>query len=72
MVKPKGIRLNGYLTSDMKERLERCIDYAWKSGWLKRKNRYHFVSWAVERIISSIEEEMSHNPRFSDLNDNQT
>ena len=71
MANPKGVRLNGYLTSDMKERLTKCMDYAWKSGWLKRKNRYHFVSWAVERIIASIEEEMSHNPRFSDLQDSQ-
>ena len=68
----KGIRLNGYLPGIMDKRLARCIDYAWKSGWLKRKNRYMFVSWAVERIIASIEEEMSQNPRFTPLEDSQT
>ena len=67
----KGIRLHGYLPFVMGDRLTRCMNYAWDSGWLKRKNAYMFVSWAVERIIVSIEEEMSHNPRFSDLQDNQ-
>lgn len=69
MAKPRGIRLNGYLSPEMRVRFETCMDYAWKSGWLKRKNIYMFVSWGIERIIDSIEEEMSHNPRFSDLND---
>lgn len=67
-----GVRLHGYLTGKMKSRFLICMDYAWKSGWLKRKNEYHFVSWALERIIDSIEEEMQNNPRFSDLQDSQT
>jgi len=70
MPKPKGVRFNGYLLPEMGERFFKCMQYAWDSGWLKRKNKYHFVSWAVERVMTSIEEEMSHNPRFSDLNDN--
>ena len=67
-----GIRLHGYLPAKMKDRFLSAMDFAWKSGWLKRKNKYYFVIWCVERVIASIEEEMSHNPRFSDLQDNQT
>lgn len=67
-----GIRLHGYLPAKMKDRFLICMDYAWKSGWLKRKNGYHFVSWGMERIIDSIEADMANNPRFSDLQDSQT
>jgi len=70
MAKPKGVRFNGYLLPEMNERFFKCMKYAWDSGWLKSNKKYQFVSWAVERVMTSIEEEMSHNPRFSDLNDN--
>lgn len=69
--KTEAVRLHGYLPGKMGERFNRCMQYAWDSGWLKRKNEYMFVSWGIERIMDSIEEEMSQNPRFSDLQDNQ-
>lgn len=66
-----GIRLHGYLPAKMGDRFMICMDFAWKSGWIQKKREYNFVNWCVERIISSIEEEMSHNPNFPDLKDNQ-
>lgn len=66
-----GVRLHGYLPAKMREDFTKCSDFAWRSGYLKRKNEYHFVSWAVERIMDAIKQEMAQNPRYSDLQDSQ-
>lgn len=66
----QGIRLHGYVSGKDSIVFLKCLDYAWKSGWIEKKNGYHFVNWALERVMSTIIEEMSHNPRFSDLKDN--
>ena len=66
----QAVRLHGYIPGKMRDRFEACMEYAWRNRWINKETEYDFVNWAVERIMSSIEEEMSHSHRFPDLQDN--
>lgn len=70
--KEEAVRLRGYLPGKNRDRFMKCMTYSYNNGWIGEEKVYAFTNWCVERIITAIEDEMSHNPKFSPLKDSQT